>query len=395
MPWPPCQRMYPLLLGLRKVLPWAGLMRRDRKGRLRTGFTTGSAAAAAAKAALQAMGNGKAPERVNIPLPEEGRLDIPVERVEVGDGAARALVIKDAGDDPDVTHKAEIWCSVVIHPKERGGVIIKGGKGVGMVTKPGLPVPVGEPAINPAPRRQIKRAVEEAMGETGLSGTVVVTIDVPKGEELAKKTFNPRLGIMGGISILGTRGTVIPYSHEAYRETIRAGLDVARAQGLETIVFSTGGRSEKFIMAHLQTLPKESFVQIADFFAFSLKEAARRGFRRIMISCFFGKLVKMAQGYPYTHARESRLDFEKLAAWAKACGVEEWLAQKIASANTAREVLELVLSSSKPGLFISSVMERAALKARGFAGPLPELSYYLFSMEGGLLMNKAWPGATE
>ena len=184
------------------------------KKRLRHGFTTGSAATAAAKAALLSLLGQKAPPgEVDIPLPGEGRLLIPVERVDTFDGHARATVVKDGGDDPDVTHRARISSTVRIMPgAEPDRVVIEGGKGVGRVTKPGLPLPLGEPAINPGPRKQLRKMVRECFSETGAKTSgVEITIDVADGEKIARKTLNPRLGIVGGISILGTRGTVIPF----------------------------------------------------------------------------------------------------------------------------------------------------------------------------------------
>ena len=178
---------------------------------------------------------------------------------------------KDAGDDPDATHRAMILCTVHIFSKTpEDDVIIHGGRGVGRVTRPGLPVPVGESAINPVPRRQIRESVLEAMEETGLKGTVFVVIEVMNGERIAKKTLNPRLGIVGGISILGTRGTVKPFSNKAYRETITMSMDVARAAGLSCIALSTGGKSERYLEERRSDIPETAFIRVADFFAFSL-----------------------------------------------------------------------------------------------------------------------------
>ena len=360
-------------------------MKKKREG-LRAGFTTGSAAAAAAKAALLYLGGKRGLKSVEIPLPEQGRLQIPVKTVERKGEAVKGVVIKDAGDDPDVTHKAEIWAIVRIDPLGRDGEVkVLGGKGVGRVTRPGLQVAVGKPAINPGPRAQIQNAVCEALQETGLKGAVSVELCVPKGEALAKKTLNPRLGIEGGISILGTRGTVIPFSHEAYKETITLGLDVAKAAGLDHVVLSTGGRSEKFVQKILKDLPQVAFIQMADFFAFSLKESARRGFPQISISCFFGKLLKMAQGHPYTHAHKCSIDFQRLARWCGEKGIGRALAEEIKAANTAREALELIMKDPCAKGVIGTVVEKAMRVANGFVAPRTKVSYYLFSMEGELL----------
>jgi len=356
------------------------------KEKLRVGFTTGSAAAAGAKAALLALSGRKGIKVVDIPLPEAGRLEIPVRKVELNGVVAKAIVIKDGGDDPDVTDRARIITTVSIDPAgEDPGVIIKGGSGVGRVTKPGLPVKVGESAINPFPRIQIKKAVEETLQEVGLTGLVTVTIYVPDGEKIAQRTFNPRLGIVGGISILGTRGIVLPFSNEAYKDTISLGLDMARAVGLETIAFSTGGRSEKFLKRNEPHLPPETFVQVGDFFGFSLKDACQKGFKSVLYACFFGKLVKMAQGYEWTHARDSRIGFDLLARWCAGEGLLKARALEISRANTARQALEIISGHSNRDQIIRSVMERAILSARKFLGPGPQLTYFLFDSYGNLL----------
>lgn len=360
-------------------------MKRKKKT-LRTGFTTGSAAAAAAKAALLHLAGKDHLKSVEIPLPDKGRLSIPVKMVRQKGDMVKAVVIKDAGDDPDVTHRAEIWAIIQFDPKGKDGdVKIMGGKGVGRVIRPGLPIAVGEPAINPTPRAQIEESVCEALYETGLRGAVTVEICVPKGEELAQKTLNPRLGIMGGISILGTRGTVIPFSHEAYKETITLGLDVARASGLEHVVFSTGGRSEKFARKILEEIPEVAFIQVADFFAFSLGEASKKGFSQISVACFFGKLVKMAQGHPYTHAHASSIDFQRLARWCSEKGITEDSAKKIKRANTAREALEIIMQEPNAEVAIRAIIEKALEVAKGLVGPQTKVSYYLFSMDGELI----------
>jgi len=329
-------------------------------------------------------------------LPEEGRISIPIENIEVCGGRARAEVIKDGGDDPDVTHGARIVCSVSFADEKAGnGVIIRGGKGVGVVTRPGLPVAVGEPAINPSPRKQIVKAVGEALAEARVKGKVIVTIEVPDGEEIAKKTFNPRLGIVGGISILGTRGTVIPFSHEAYRQTIALGMDVARASGLETIAISTGGKSEKFLRTTCGRLPEQAFVQAGDFFSFSLSEAGKRGFSTIFYSCFFGKLVKMAQGHRWTHASKSNIDFGVLARWCVQNGIDHKRGVAIKNANTAREALEIIRADERGENIIEYVAGKAIFWARRFAGPLPDLRYYLFDPNGTLILTVSSQGTKE
>ncbi|MBW2119692.1 MAG: cobalt-precorrin-5B (C(1))-methyltransferase [Deltaproteobacteria bacterium] len=366
------------------------------KRRLREGFTTGSAAAAGAKAGILCLAGKGLVRDVDIPLPVGGRLTIPVSEIAANGNSCTVTVIKDGGDDPDATHKARIISHVRLLPEGvHGDVIMKGGKGVGKVTRPGLPVPVGESAINPVPRQQITEAVREGLRETGLRGAVSVTIEVTNGEKIAKKTLNPRLGIVGGISILGTRGTVKPFSNKAYTATITLSMDVARAAGLSTIALATGGRSERFLKELWPNLPEMSFIQVADFFSFSLKEAVKKGFTDVLYSCFFGKLVKMAQGYPYTHARKSRIDFSQLSGWCATMGIDEEKAQRIATANTAREALSIIKEEVQRDKIIPYVMEKAISSARGFAGPGPDISYYLFDFEGEILAHKREKGGNS
>jgi len=272
------------------------------QNRLREGFTTGTAAAAAAKAALIMLIQGRSISSIDVPLPREGRLLVPLAHVVTRGDRAEALVIKDGGDDPDVTHRARI--RAIVHRVITAGqtrVVIRGGSGVGRVTKPGLPVPVGEAAINPAPRRQIEAAILEALEETGEHGEIVVTIEVDDGESIALKTLNPRLGILGGISILGTRGTVKPFSNKAYKDTITMSLDVARAQGLSRVALATGGKSERLLRDLRPELPDPSWIQVGDFFAFSLREAVHP------IRLLFRQADKDGPGTPL-HARPQEQD---------------------------------------------------------------------------------------
>ena len=360
---------------------------------LRTGFTTGSAAAAGAKAALLGLlGQADGIDKVEIPLPEEGRITIPIDEVMIFKNRARAVVIKDAGDDPDVTDGARIVSVVSLAPVSGASeVIIKGGHGVGKVTRPGLPIKVGEPAINPGPRKQIVRAVKEVLQEAGRNYRVIITIEVPEGEEIAKKTLNPRLGIVGGISILGTRGTVIPYSNEAFQATISLALDVAVASGSKIICLSTGRKSGKYLRMCYPALPlisEEIFVEVGDFFAFSLKEVRARKFEQVFYGCFFGKLIKMAQGFESTHAKYGKIDFDLLARWIKEQGVSKAKAELARRANTARQVLEIILEDpAGPGV-LTCITRKAIASARRFLGPGPKLIFHLFEMDGRLLVKE-------
>ncbi|EPR42117.1 cobalt-precorrin-6A synthase (deacetylating) [Desulfovibrio sp. X2] len=359
----------------------------SRKGQaLREGFTTGTAAAAAAKAATLALlgllrpgarepgDAADTPLLVDTPLPTGARLDVPVERATREgwgeDEAVRGLVIKDGGDDPDATHMARI--EALVRLSDVPGVSVDGGRGVGRATLPGLPVAVGEAAINPAPRGQIAAAVAEALAQAQGAAGADVLIEVPEGERIAEKTMNARLGILGGISILGTRGTVRPFSHEAWTASVAQAMDVAKALGATTIALCTGGRSERFLRENLPALglpdmPEHSIVQAADFFAFACREAASRGFARMVWGVFFGKLVKQAQALPNTHAHSAALDLDFLARRARAAGVAEPLAAQLPACATARHALEILRPSpALPGL-LHELCRLAARAAAGFA----------------------------
>jgi cobalt-precorrin-5B (C1)-methyltransferase len=378
---------FPFILEWQIVQEASHMTSRRSGSELRHGFTTGSAVAAGAKVSTFVLaGQAPVPE-VDIPLPAGGRLTIPVESVEKTAQGVKTTVIKDAGDDPDVTHRARISVTAALLPRESDPEAIEllAGAGVGRITKPGLPVPVGEPAINPVPREQIRSAVQEARQAAGLRSGVSLTVEVADGERIAAKTLNPRLGILGGISILGTRGTVKPFSCASYEATITSAMDVARAQDIETAALSTGGRSERLLKNHHPDLPEEAFIQVADFFAFSLKQAGLRGFSQVLLGCFFGKLVKMAQGHAYTHARSAELDFPRLARWALEQGLDQGRVKEIEGCNTARQALGIIETHPGSGAVLSQVTERAMAAARSHAGPDMAITFRVFDFDGRLL----------
>ncbi|MDR3358153.1 MAG: cobalt-precorrin-5B (C(1))-methyltransferase CbiD [Desulfovibrio sp.] len=372
---------------------------------LREGFTTGTAAAGAALAALTLLVEGHAPVNVSVPLPPyqapsgcSGFVTVPVERCRLlgGDeisGAPRAEagVRKDGGDDPDVTSGALILSRVTLEPlrralpSDRGFVRLEGGGGVGRVTLPGLPVPMGEAAINPVPREQMRVALSRYAMWTapsfGPCPPLSVVISVPGGENLAPRTLNPRLGIMGGISILGTQGTVRPYSHAAWRATVQQGLDVALASGCATVCLSTGRRSEALLMRRYPRLSPLSFIQAADFAAFSLRAAGAMPFADVVWGCFFGKLLKLAQGMEYTHAREGDIDFAALATLCSGIGAH--CADAVRRCATAAQALEILLADEAGHPALERVARVAAAKAACFAGRAVNIN--LFHTDGGFL----------
>lgn len=364
-------------------------MASPRSKPLRSGFTTGTAAAAATQAAVRFLLGGTLPGRVTVRLPDGDGLDVPVHDGRVADArTAWATVVKDGGDDPDATHRAEIGAKVAL--AETGSaseVTIVGGPGVGRVTKPGLEVEPGEPAINPVPREMIRRAAFDALDACGRTGALTVEIFVPRGEAIARKTLNARLGIVGGISILGTTGRVRPMSHAAYVATVQSAFSVARAVGVDRAVLTTGRRSERHAQSLWPDLPPEAFVQIGDFFRRSLELAADAGFAELRLVVFFGKALKMAEGTPHTHAAKSRLVLDRLARWTAEETGDRALADAVAGANTAREAFFL-LRPSAPALFgrVGAAMVAAA---RGFAGEGPAIRAVILDFEGTPVFDSA------
>jgi cobalt-precorrin-5B (C1)-methyltransferase len=305
---------------------------------LRRGWTTGSCSAAAAKAAAQALATGKRVGEVEIGLPRTGRrVSFEVAHCELGPGWARAVVVKDAGDDPDVTHGAHLTATVAW--QDAPGIAVERGEGVGVVTKPGLGLEVGGPAINPVPRQQILAAVGEALPDRELG--VRVTIGVPDGERMAKKTTNRRLGILGGISILGTDGIVRPFSTAAWRASVGQAIDVMAAQGNDTFVLTTGGRTERAAVRLFPGLDEVCFIEVGDFTGYALRRAVRNGLRRCLFVGMAGKLAKLAAGVMMTHWTRSRVDAELLAELTAAGGGDPTLVAEVRAANTARHAYEL------------------------------------------------------
>jgi cobalt-precorrin-5B (C1)-methyltransferase len=296
------------------------------EGDLKRGWTTGACATAAAKAAYAALRTGRFPDPVSITLPKGETPAFALALEGKGEGWARAGIVKDAGDDPDVTHGALV-IATVREGAPGSGIVFRAGEGVGMVTRPGLPISVGEPAINPVPRAMMAAVIAEAGG-----ADVEIEISIPGGEALALKTWNPRLGIVGGLSILGTTGIVNPFSCAAWIASIHRGVDVARAAGFPHIAGCTGSTSEDAVRA-LYGLPLEAMVDMGDFAGGLLKYLRDHPVPRVTIGGGFGKMVKLAQGAMDLHSGRSQVDFDWLADLA---GRDE-----IKSANTALQALEI------------------------------------------------------
>ncbi|WGH78464.1 cobalt-precorrin-5B (C(1))-methyltransferase [Jannaschia ovalis] len=294
--------------------------------KLRRGWTTGACATAACKAALEGLWGAGVPERVSITLPKGETPEFAVVGGAVGDGWAEAGVIKDAGDDPDVTHGATIRVRVAA---SAGGVLFRAGEGVGRVTKPGLPIAVGEPAINPVPRAMMDEIVAEVAARHARRPDIEITVSIPGGAEIAERTWNPRLGIAGGLSILGTTGIVRPFSCAAWIASIHRGVDVARASGLTHVAGCTGATSERVVQA-LHGLPDHAMLDMGDFAGGMLKYLARHPIPRVTVGGGIGKLTKLAQGAMDLHSARSQVDFAALS---------DWAGQDLTGCNTALEAV--------------------------------------------------------
>ena len=302
---------------------------------LRRGWTTGACATAAAKAAYTALLTGCFPDPVTVRLPRGQQPAFALARAQLSAEVASAGIVKDAGDDPDVTHGALVLVTVrLLAPGS--GVQFRAGAGVGTVTRPGLPIPPGEPAINPVPRRMIRTVIEEVARDANATGDVEVEISIPGGEALAARTMNARLGILGGLSILGTTGIVVPYSCSAWIAAIHSGIDVARALGLSHIAGATGATSEAAVQK-LHDLPETALIDMGDFVGGMLNYLRRHRVERLTIAGGVAKMTKLAQGLLDLHSQRGAVDLNFLAERARAVGATAALCDQILSANTAAQ----------------------------------------------------------
>jgi cobalt-precorrin-5B (C1)-methyltransferase len=331
-------------------------MARQQSGPLRRGWTTGACAAAAARAAFTALLSGRFPDPVAIRLPRGTTASFPLALAELGEGHARAGVVKDAGDDPDVTHGALVVADIA-WAAPGSGVGFAAGEGVGTITRAGLPLAVGEPAINPAPRAMISNALRETVEEHGgPPPDVTVTIAIPGGERLAEKTMNARLGIKGGLSILGTTGIVVPYSCSSWIHSIWRGIDVARAAGLDHIAASTGATSERAVQ-RLYDLPDHALIDMGDFVGGTLKYLRTHPIARLTIAGGFAKLAKLAAGHLDLHSARSRVDIAALAAMLATLGADNVTVEAARGAAGAAEIL--ALAGCREGALARLVASRA------------------------------------
>ena len=359
---------------------------------LRRGWTTGACAAAASKAAYLGLLTGRFPDPVQIILPKGDRPSFDLVEARRCDQAARAAVEKDAGDDPDVTHGA-IICAKVSRSEPGSGVIFIAGEGVGVVTLPGLPIAVGEPAINPGPRTLISRLVAEIAHAHGDSGDLEVTISIPGGEALAKKTANERLGIVGGLSVLGTTGVVIPYSCSAWIASIHQGIDVARAAGREHVAAATGSTSERAVRDHYG-LPNNALIEMGDFVGGMLKYLRRKPIPRVTLAGGFAKISKLAHGHMNLHSKRSEVDLAALADLMAIRGAPDELLDQVRNARIASRALELANAASLP--LADDIAENARNVVLDQIDGNAEIEVMIFDRAGTLAGRaRGWPGRSE
>jgi cobalt-precorrin-5B (C1)-methyltransferase len=346
---------------------------------LKYGITTGATAAAAAKAAVTAVVSTPV-DRVVIPTPIGIRFEIPVkETKKLSEDSAVATAVKDAGDDIDVTDKIEIHATVKM--TDDGEVTVKSGTGVGTVTKAGLAVSVGEPAINPMPKKMIIEAVKEALPQ-GKGAEVL--IDIPEGEEVAKKTLNAKLGIVGGISVLGTTGVVKPFSMEAWKRSMVPQIDIALAKGYKRIFMVPGNIGEKITKQLFET-PDEAIIQTGDFMGYMLDQAVEKGAKEIMLLGHPGKLVKLAAGIFNTHHKMGDARAEVIAAYAGAAGADADTVNRILQSNTTEEAAEILKQIDLSRTTFDRIAEKVRSRVMDRIKEKAKVSVIIVSYDGSVL----------
>jgi cobalt-precorrin-5B (C1)-methyltransferase len=357
-------------------------MKQNKLNNLKTGFTTGTCAQAAAKASVIMLTTKKLVNKVEVGIPSGNKLYLKIIDPKIGKDFAQCAVIKDAGDDIDVTHGAEIYAKVRFS-KNNLGITITGGKGVGRITKPGLAVPPGEYAINPTPRKMIVKELTPYLPKDNKG--VEVIISVPKGEELAKKTFNPRLGIVGGISIIGTSGLVESKSTDAYKTSLSLQLDVLKAQGFKRVTLVLGYVGENFCKEVLK-ISDDSIVKIGDHVGFMLKECSKKGIRDVLLIGYIGKLVKVANGQFNTHWRFGDNRIETLTHYAKTFGASKRVIGEIKKQKTAEATIHILRKNRLKKVF-AKIAEDVVTRVNEFVGGGLHINCILLSLKGEILAS--------
>ena len=363
------------------------IMEKKQKGLLKTGLTTGTSASAATKAALLALLSKTPTDSVEITLPKGKVVTLNVSWTQFQDNSVTCAVVKDGGDDPDATHGSEI-CSTVQFTDSIGKIIVDGGVGVGRVTKPGLGLKIGAAAINPVPMQMIIQSLNDVLkinDQITKNYGLGVIISVPKGEEIAKKTDNPRLGIMGGISILGTTGIVLPYSTASFAASIRQSLDVGMALNSHTFVLTTGGRSEDYCKSLFGALyPEHAYVQMGDFAGYSIKQCYEKKAEKAIVAGFVGKLTKIAMGVKQTHVRGSHVNMDFMAKLAKESNASEKVIDLIKNANTARHVSEIINDNGIGGYY-DLLCKYAFFQLSNYSNNKLSIDIIMFDFEGNVI----------
>ena len=347
---------------------------------LRSGLTTGSCATATSLAAARLLLSGVCHDAVEITLPKGKVVTMRLELCRLLAGGAEAGTLKDAGDDPDVTHGALLYSQVRLIAEQ--GIHFVAGQGVGTVTRPGLVLAVGEPAINPVPRKMITEHLQQLATELGYGGGFEVTVNVQDGEALALKTMNPRLGILGGLSILGTSGIVRPFSCAAYIASIHQGIDVAKTNGYLHIAACTGNASED-TMRRVYNLPEIALIEMGDFVGAVLKHLRKVPVDKLSICGGFGKISKLAAGHMDLHSRHSSIDLPQLAQWAADIGADHPLQEAIRQANTSQQALAM---ASAAGIALGDAVCQHALDfARSVVPAQVQVEVFAIDRQGGIV----------
>ncbi|MBF8740533.1 MULTISPECIES: cobalt-precorrin-5B (C(1))-methyltransferase [Pseudomonas] len=359
---------------------------REKAAPLRSGLTTGSCATATSLAAARLLLTGEPADAVGITLPKGKQVQMRLEFCRLTAEGAEAGTLKDAGDDPDVTHGALLYSQVRL--LDAPGVRFVAGAGVGTVTRPGLVLAVGEPAINPVPRQMIREHLQRLADECGHEGGFEVTVNVRDGEQLALKTMNPRLGILGGLSILGTSGIVRPFSCSAYIASIQQGIDVAHTNGYTHIAACTGNASED-TMRRVYGLPEIALIEMGDFVGAVLKHLRKVPVPRLTLCGGFGKISKLAAGHMDLHSRSSSIDLPQLAGWAANLGADAALQASIIGANTSQQALALAHAAGIP--LGDAVCAHALAFARSVVPAQVQVEVFAIDRQGGIVGKAGVP----